>query len=550
MIEDRELKSKILLAKKTIEFIQRLDFNLDKEKRRLENITNGVISEYGNMQYKMSEETKLSELESLLKDLKEYDEYFKLLNTFELLKKFRPTNKLPDTYISKIIDFINVLRDNKYILDDTQTKRIKEIYKTLYSFILQETLYSDDFDSKILKSLLEDKYDIALLNEIITSEIENIRRQSYVDLYSLELLEKNILFLNSQGITDYARLEIITKLLSCIRHDELRERFKNDLNNLLERMSENTSGLSSSKTLIDIIKNKYELFKTRKKENKLLQSLMSFLLACSIILGSGFIATKFCIDKSKNKLYKVETTTYNDFLNKEVIEESWQEDLGRTVIGMRKNYNKPFWSEYRQTYTMHIETYDVPYTDLSKTYDEILNLKYLNLIDSDFKDIPEEEALLILDSTEDLSYNWTKEVVIIKQDKSKHKEEINLANLLYFLSYTYITIAGLFFASDYLFEIGVITQTKKLIRAIKEKNLSRKEYKFLSLEYQKVLKEYESYIKENQELSDMYQNVKRWLKNTLAIDQDLETLLMQIETKINTTHTKYNRTLRKENLWI
>ncbi len=539
MLEERELQTKILMVTKTLEYIEELGFNLEKEKSKLDKILNGTFSENGKI-YKFSSLKKTIELEKLLKDLKRFDEYFKLLNELEFIKRALTQEKLSDKYIFNIIEFIKRLRTCRVILDDTQKEKLHEIYITLYNIILVEILNSEDFDSKILRQMTEDKFDEYMLNEIILEEIKRLEDYSYLEISSYNLLRDNILFLKSQGVKNFARLEIMSKLLACIHPEKVRERLNGDLSALYESISTNNQNINMKLNLLDTILEKYNYIKSNISKEKMNKTLLSFLLTFSISLGIGGMGAKVASDLSKQKLYKTETTIYNSFTDSVTTTESWQTELERTFTRNRVDYSTPYWSKTRKSYVLNIETFDFTDRYRGESYEECLNKSYISSlsINDEYKEISEEEALTILENISTDYLVWAKEIVDTTQDKSEYIEEIDRNKLIKLLLGLYVFLGGVLYGLDKKYKAGLLySQIKGMIEVIKTSKLTKKDYKFLSLEYEKVFKEYEDYIKNNQELNEIYQNTKREMLNTLGEsykdEQALVDLIEKLESKLD-----------------
>lgn len=539
MLEERELQTKILMITKTLEYIEELGFNLEKEKSKLDKILNGTFSENGKT-YKFSSLKKTIELEKLLKDLKRFDEYFKLLNELEFIKRALTQEKLSDKYIFNIIEFIKRLRTCRVILDDTQKEKLHEIYITLYNIILVEILNSEDFDSKILRQMTEDKFDEYMLNEIILEEIKRLEDYSYLEISSYNLLRDNILFLKSQGVKNFARLEIMSKLLACIHPEKVRERLNGDLSALYESISTNNQNINMKLTLLDTILEKYNYIKSNISKEKMNKTLLSFLLTFSISLGIGGMGAKVASDLSKQKLYKTETTIYNSFTDSVTTTESWQTELERTFTRNRIDYYKPYWGKTRKSYVLNIETFDFTDRYREESYEECLNKSYISSlsINDEYKEISEEEAQTILENISTDYWIWAKEIVDTTQDKSEYIEEIDRNKLIKLLLGLYVFLGGVLYGLDKKYKAGLLySQIKGMIEVIKTSRLTKKDYTFLSLEYEKVFKEYEDYIKNNQELNEIYQNTKREMLNTLGEsykdEQALVDLIEKLEIKLD-----------------
>lgn len=548
MQEDRELKTKVIMANRALEYIEDLGFNMEKERAYLDTILNDAYPKFGKL-YQVS---KLKDLDLFLKDLKEYDEYFKLLNAYELIKKVEKLNlkeKLSNEFIDNIIDFINELRSCRFILDDTQKKKIEEIYKSLYNIISKEILYSDDFNSRILRHMLEDEFDTCMINEIVLNDIKELERGTYVNVPTFNLLKENLFFLKSQGVKNFARLDIITRILICKNIEEIKTRFKDDLTDINKKLDETSKNINNSASLIKQIQEKYDYVKTNLSKRKISESLIPLLLTISLTLGSSTLGSIVASKNSKEKLYKVETIYYNSFIDKEISEESWQSELERSFTITRRDYNKPYWSIINNNYVLNIETFDLTETCFNKTYRECIEEKYISSlsIEDEYREITEEEALTILSNIDESTWTWATEIITTKQDKSEFIEKMNLMRLGIHLISLYAILASALYEINKQFEVKLDDKVKELIDFIKSKNLAKKSFKSMSLEYSKVLKEYEEYIKSNQELSSIYQNAKIEILNLLGSDYDtnIDILIKEIENKLESLEKQSNKKYSK-----
>lgn len=548
MSEDRELKTKVIMANRALEYIEDLGFNMEKERANLDTILNDTYPKFGKL-YQVS---KLKDLDYFLKDLKEYDEYFKLLNAYELIKKVEKLNlkeKLSDEFIDNIIDFINKLRSCRFLLDDTQKKKIEEIYKSLYNILSKEILYSDDFDSKILKHLLKDEFDICMINEIVLNDIKELERGTYVNVQAFNLLKENLSFLKAQGVKNFARLDVITRILVCKNIEEVKTRFKDDLTDINEKLNENSKNITNLKSLIGQIQEKYKYVKTNLSKRKISESLIPLLLTISLTLGSSTLGSIVSAKNSKEKLYKVETVYYNSFTDKEITEESWQTELERSYTITRRDYRKPYWSSFKNSYILIIETFDLTDRCRNATYKECIEEKYISSlnIEDEYRKITEEEALTILSNIDVSTWTWATEIITTKQDKSEFIEKLNLIKLSIHLIFLYGLLASALYEINKQFEVKLDDKVKKLIDFIKSKNLAKQSFKSMSLEYNKVLKEYEEYIKSNQEQESIYQNAKIEIFNLLGNDCDtnLDILIKEIESKLESLEKQSNKKYSK-----
>lgn len=548
MQEDRKLKTKVIMANRALEYIEDLGFNMEKERAYLDTILNDTYPKFGKL-YQVS---KLKDLDLFLKDLKEYDEYFKLLNAYELIKKVEKLNlkeKLSNEFIDNIIDFINELRSCRFILDDTQKKKIKEIYKSLYNIISKEILYSDDFNSRILSHMLEDEFDTCMINEIVLNDIKELERGTYVNIPTFNLLKENLFFLKSQGVKNFARLDVITRILVCKNIEEIKTRFKDDLTDINKKLDETSKNINNSASLIKQIQEKYDYVKTNLSKRKISESLIPLLLTISLTLGASTLGSIVSAKNSREKLYKVETVYYNSFTDKETTEESWQTKLERSYTITRRDYSRPCWISFKKSYVLNIETFDLTDRCRNATYKECIDETSITSlrIKDEYKKITEEEALTILSNIDESTWTWATEIITTKQDKSEFIEKMNLMRLSIHLISLYALLASAIYVTNKQFKINLYDKVKELIDFIKSKNLAKKNFKFMSLEYSKVLKEYEEYIKSNQEQESIYQNAKIEILNLLGSDYDtnIDILIKEIENKLESLEKQSNKKYSK-----
>lgn len=245
---------------------------MSDKKASLNNILNSSLTVEG-VAYSNTPKVKLNKLKDLANSLKEYSEYFKLINTFKLIKKaFKSCEKnkiIDEEFIKSVIDFIDKFRKNRFILDSSQKSNVQDIYNTLYEIIKTEILYSNPHKSDILEEIIKDEYDAIQMNELIISEIEETRKSTCLDIDTFNSLENYIVFLHSIGVTNLVRIELIIRLLACTNNIEFKEIIESNLKSIKTKMDINEVNLKevnfSAAMSLDAFKESEEKKKTKKK---------------------------------------------------------------------------------------------------------------------------------------------------------------------------------------------------------------------------------------------------------------------------------------------
>ncbi|MCI8330477.1 MAG: hypothetical protein HFE04_00075 [Bacilli bacterium] len=103
LTKEREIAVKIQTAQRVIEYIESLEFNIEKEKKILDEIIDEQEPNMGTSgrQYKTITNKKLKMINTLLESLQKYEEYYKIINAYQLLKKAVNLNQeitLPKEY--------------------------------------------------------------------------------------------------------------------------------------------------------------------------------------------------------------------------------------------------------------------------------------------------------------------------------------------------------------------------------------------------------------------------------------------------------------------
>ncbi len=540
MQEYRNLKASILTIYNEIKNIELLGFNLSQYKEKLDLIDESI--NVGDKLVLINIKLKERELAKIQKELKSYLEYFKLLNDLKLKKEnitlIKNTKTISIKYIEEVIKLLKDLRRNGLILDSSQEQRLKELYKTLYEIICLEVLYNGNFDSELLREIQKDSYDTLMLNKIITEEIENIKMSAYVDTDIFKLLEKNIIFIESLGVFNFARLDIITKLIACTNDHEIETELIKQLISIHKTIGINKAHLIS---LLEKYKQALEEhigLKENIKNNskKLKERLVPFLLTLSLTLGVASTGTLIFKERTRHKEYKTETIIYNSLTKKTITSEAFQRELKQNFTRTRIDYGHPFWSNGE--YHMRKETYDLTNYVVLDNYEDYF---YIDLTPDnlDYFEVSKEDMKILEKVSEEVkeeSIWWfASELIEISQDLETYVEVRDMKALIVGLLLFYSIIIIYACGPSKLFK-SLCSDAKNIFSIIKSKISNKEDIKQINVEINKILLSYEARIADIQELSELYQSSKREIMNILgekALNKEtIQTILANIDNEL------------------
>lgn len=379
--------------------------------------------------------------------------------------------------------------------------------------------------SSILDLILEDKFDKGMIERVIDSEIDELRKNSFLNIYEYKNLEK-YLKKEKQNITTLASETIIKGIIACTDKEQLEEHYLTKSHDKLEEIKAILEKMRDDRFWLQLYKESLtnSQKKLKKRKTPLKKRMPSFILSTSLAISLLGGSTFGSYMLTAYKTCPTETITYTKDSLTPTKEEEWKLKQAREHTLTRIDYIPTGTTEDGQEYF------------IKKTYDltEYNTIEKEDLFDIE---IPCTKIETILKEENIPTNEFFQEIIEIKQDFTQ--EEIKCQKEIFLL--IFITLIGV---SSFAF---IEIFNKKWRDTLKEIKSIMKESKDIEETYKKLLEritDLEESIKNNEELYKKYKQLKEEIAiifdDKLEIEEASEYIKEIEEVKKLTLETKKN----------
>ncbi|MCI8331150.1 MAG: hypothetical protein HFE04_03525 [Bacilli bacterium] len=519
-----EYNKKIEETWEKIKILESHGFTTKELKIELENIeikpTKKIV---GNLIYLISSSPKIYDLEEINSKIEDYLKYIEIIKQVNEIKE--KENIDIEEEIQKLKAIIISLREVRHVITTNNLNDLKVLYCLILDYIKKEILKDKEMHSSILDLILEDKFDKGMIERVIDSEIDELRKNSYLNINEYQNFEE-YLKKEKQNITTLASETIIKGIIACTDKEQLEENYLTrsqdtlkEIKAILEKMRDDRFWLQLYKESLTNSQKKLKKRKTSLK-NRMPSFILSTSLAVSLLGGSTFGSYML----TAYRTCPTETITYTKDSLTPTKEEGWQPKELREHTLTRIDYIPTGTAEDGQEYFIK-KTYDLTeYNTIEK--EELFDIE-----------IPYTEVETIFKEENIPTNEFFQEIIEIKQDFTQ--EEIKCPKERFALLLT-----GLLCESILIW--GKIC-CKKWYATLKELKTKMKESKDIEETYKKLLEritDLEESIKNNEELYKKYKQLKEEITiifgNKLEIEEASEYIKELEEIKKLALETKKN----------
>ena len=482
------------------------------------NIENQNTSNLAKGSYEITYLEGINKLNSLKKSLEQYDKYYKILNSSNLIEmRIKKSNISVDElnkYVSKMIYNIKLLLNNSETESFDNKKQIEEkVYKTAYELIKAEILMKGESDLYLFCK--SEKVDISYFDKLIKKEINPLDFNN--DNY--EPLKMKIYEIKGNGLyNNYFDIGLIKILLAYTCDSSIKERFCKRLDNIIEEIKESKSTIINSN-----MKQEYRHFNQRMNDNKSLKNKIkirigSVALLTTLLVSGSLVIHTISKKRSEFENYKKTTEIYStiDGNTKET-----EEIISRSKgVQPSDKVSILYFSEDNNPYTREYHYLDVSKYEFEKLED-YYNYGIENYDENNSEQIiPTKEPQIISD--------YKDPYAIIERETYKDEgsvfdygEYMLITSILYFAYIILIIIAECAYMSEYKKSI-IKGNIKTVLEEIKELQKDNKNFQEAKEEIKQKTDEILMEINKYEELQNKFNQLFEENKYLIEDEEELQ----------------------------
>ena len=348
--------------------IKEIGFDVSEYEKVLKSITSNVNNNvkvsynkgFARANYEIDYSNGIAELNKLISHLEKYDVYFKVLNSCEwlnirIIEKDITKDQLKQ-YVSEMIYNLKQIVKSDTMDYDNEKHIVEMVYEVAYKIIKLELMMTGS--SSLYNYIKQEDINISYFNVIIKKELAGLKTKGKDTTY----LKQKLFEIRKNGInSNYFDLDLIKVLLIYDGNNSFKDNINESMNAIINRINANIREIKKLVREYQDDESERKEYKSDIKENRknIRNRLIAFLIATSIMIGSGIGVQKLVKKESIKDKYKRTIEIYSTITDEVTTEtdEIYLSDQpeGKTIVRVYEPYKK----ESRRDY----QYYDVSYLD-------------------------------------------------------------------------------------------------------------------------------------------------------------------------------------------